>query len=145
VNVGLSVSRVGGAAQVKAMRQVAGQLRLQLAQFRELAAFAQFASDLDKATRAQLELGQRLTEVLKQPQYAPMPLDRQVMIIFAATNGYLDDVPVEKVKLWEEAFHPFVTARYPDISRTIMAEKALNPETIERLKAAIMDFKAQWA
>jgi F-type H+-transporting ATPase subunit alpha len=144
VNVGLSVSRVGGAAQVRAMRQVAGRLRLQLAQFRELAAFAQFASDLDKATRDQLELGRRLTEILKQPQYEPMPLDQQVMIIFAATNGFLDDVPVEKIRAWEEAFHRFMASRYPDIGRTIMNEKALSNETIERLKAAILDFKAQW-
>jgi len=144
VNVGLSVSRVGGAAQVRAMRQVAGRLRLQLAQFRELAAFAQFASDLDKATRDQLELGRRLTEILKQPQYQPMPLEQQVMIIFAATNGFLDDVPVEKIRAWEEAFHRFMASRYPDIGRTIMNEKALSNETIERLKAAILDFKAQW-
>ncbi len=145
VNVGLSVSRVGGAAQVKAMRQVAGRLRLQLAQFRELAAFAQFASDLDKATRAQLELGQRLTEVLKQPQYVPMPLDQQVMIVYAAITGYLDDVPVDKVRAWEEALHRFLAARYPDVGRTIMSEKALSDETSGRLKAAIADFKAQWA
>ena len=145
VNVGLSVSRVGGAAQVKAMRQVAGRLRLQLAQFRELAAFAQFASDLDKATRNQLELGQRLTEVLKQPQYEPMSLDQQVMIIFAATNGFLDDVPADpdKVRAWEADFHRFMASQRPDIGRTIMSEKSLSDHTIDSLKAAIGDFKAQ--
>jgi F-type H+-transporting ATPase subunit alpha len=145
LNVGISVSRVGSAAQTKAMKKVAGKLRLDLAQFRELAAFAQFAADLDRATRAQLERGQRLTEVLKQPQYAPMPLDQQVTIVYAATNGYLDDVPVAKVRAWEDAFHRFMAARYPDLGRTIMAEKALGDETIGRLKAAIADFKTQWA
>jgi F-type H+-transporting ATPase subunit alpha len=144
VNVGLSVSRVGGAAQVKAMRQVAGRLRLQLAQFRELAAFAQFASDLDKSTRAQLELGQRLTEVLKQPQYEPMPLDQQVMIIFAAINGFLDDVPVDKVRSWETAFLRFMGTQRPDIGRTIMSEKSLSDRTAEELRTAIAYFKAQW-
>jgi len=144
VNAGLSVSRVGGDAQTKAMKQVAGKLRLELAQFRELAAFAQFASDLDKATRDQLERGQRITEVLKQPQYAPMPLDQQVMILFAVTNDYLDDVPINKVKEWEQAFHQFMATRYPDIGRTIMSEKVLTDETIQRLRAAIEDFKAQW-
>ncbi|PKO20282.1 MAG: F0F1 ATP synthase subunit alpha, partial [Chloroflexi bacterium HGW-Chloroflexi-1] len=104
-----------------------------------------FASDLDKATRAQLELGQRLTEVLKQPQYVPMPLDQQVMIVYAAITGYLDDVPVDKVRAWEEALHRFLAARYPDVGRTIMSEKALSDETSGRLKAAIADFKAQWA
>jgi F-type H+-transporting ATPase subunit alpha len=143
VNVGLSVSRVGGAAQVRAMRQVAGRLRLQLAQFRELAAFAQFASDLDKSTRNQLELGQRLTEVLKQPQYEPMPLDQQVMIIFAATNGFLDDVPVDKVKTWEADFRRFMAAQRPDIGRTIMSEKSLSEQTTQSLKDAIAEFKAQ--
>jgi F-type H+-transporting ATPase subunit alpha len=143
VNVGLSVSRVGGAAQVRAMRQVAGRLRLQLAQFRELAAFAQFASDLDKSTRNQLELGQRLTEVLKQPQYEPMQLDKQVMIILAATNGFLDDVPVDKVKTWEADFRRFMAAQRPDIGRTIMSEKSLSEQTTQSLKDAIAEFKAQ--
>jgi F-type H+-transporting ATPase subunit alpha len=145
VNAGLSVSRVGGDAQTKAMKQVAGKLRLELAQFRELAAFAQFASDLDKATREQLERGQRITEVLKQPQYAPMPLDQQVMILFAVTNDYLDDVPIDKIKEWEDAFHQFMAARYPDIGRTIMTEKVISEETEARLRAAIEDFKSQWS
>ena len=144
VNVGLSVSRVGGAAQVKAMRQVAGRLRLQLAQFRDLAAFAQFASDLDKSTRDQLELGQRLTEVLKQPQYEPMSLDQQVMIIFAAINGFLDDVPVDKVRSWEIAFLRFMGTQRSDIGRAIMSEKSLSDRTAEDLRTAIAYFKAQW-
>jgi F-type H+/Na+-transporting ATPase subunit alpha len=144
VNVGLSVSRVGGDAQIKAMRQVAGQLRIQLAQFRALAAFAQFASDLDKFTRSQLELGQRLTELLKQPQYQPMPVEQQAMIIFAATNHFLDDVPVDKVRAWEDAFHKFMATRFPDIGRTITTEKRLNDETIQRLKDATAQFKAQY-
>jgi F-type H+-transporting ATPase subunit alpha len=143
VNVGLSVSRVGGAAQVRAMRQVAGRLRLQLAQFRELAAFAQFASDLDKSTRSQLELGQRLTEILKQPQYEPMPLDQQVMIIFAATNGFLDDVPVDKVRAWEADFGRFMATQRPDLGRTIMNEKTLSEKTAQDLRDAITAFKAQ--
>ncbi len=144
VNVGLSVSRVGGDAQIKAMRQVAGQLRIQLAQFRALAAFAQFASDLDKFTRSQLELGQRLTELLKQPQYHPVPVEQQVMSIFAATNHFLDDVAVDKVRSWEEEFQRFMTLRFPDIGRTIVAEKRLSDETIQRLKDAIAAFKAQY-
>ncbi len=145
VNVGLSVSRVGGAAQTKAMRQVAGQLRLQLAQFRNLAAFAQFAQDLDRATRSQLELGQRLTEILKQPQYEPVPLENQVMIIFAATNHYLDDVAVGKLRAWEEAFYAFMKTRYPEIGQSIASEKRITDENTQRLKDAIGDFKGQYA
>ncbi|MFQ6015029.1 MAG: F0F1 ATP synthase subunit alpha [Anaerolineae bacterium] len=141
VNVGLSVSRVGGAAQTKAMKQVAGRLRLDLAQFRELAAFAQFGSELDKATRDQLERGQRLTEVLKQPQYVPMPLEQQVMIIYAGTNGHLDDVPLEKVKDFENAFHRFMATRHPEIGQAIAKDKALSDETKEALAAAIQEFK----
>jgi F-type H+-transporting ATPase subunit alpha len=144
VNVGLSVSRVGSSAQIKAMRQVAGQLRLQLAQFRNLAAFAQFASDLDKATRSQLELGQRLTEVLKQPQYEPVPVDQQVTIIFAATNHFLDDVPVDKVKAWELALRTFMNTRYAEIGQTIQQEKRLSDETSQRLRDAIAEFKTQY-
>ncbi len=142
MNVGLSVSRVGGAAQTKAMKQVAGRLRLDLAQYRELAAFAQFGTaDLDKATRAQLERGQRITEVLKQPQYAPMPLEKQVMILYAVTNGYLDDVPVEKISLFEDAFHRFMENNHPEIGRSIATKKEITPETEEMLKAAIKEFK----
>jgi F-type H+-transporting ATPase subunit alpha len=141
LNVGISVSRVGGAAQTRAMRQVAGKLRLDLAQFRELAAFAQFGSELDRATRAQLERGLRITEVLKQPQFAPVPLDQQVMIIYAVTNGYLDDVPVDKVQAWEADFHRFMANAHPEIGEQIMREKRLDDDLIDRLKAAIEEFK----
>jgi len=146
LNVGLSVSRVGGKAQVRAMRQVAGKLRLELAQFRELAAFAQFGSDLDKATREQLERGQRITEILKQPQYLPMPLEQQVMIIYAVTNDFLDDLPVEEVGDWEDAFHHFMKENHPQIGETIAREKDLSEETATLLRKAIEEFKtAVWA
>jgi len=146
VNVGLSVSRVGGKAQTWAMRKVAGKLRLELAQFRELAAFAQFGSDLDKATREQLERGQRITEILKQPQYLPMPLEQQVMIIYAVTNDFLDDVPVEEVRDWEDAFHRFMEENHPQIGETIAREKDLSEETATALRKAIEEFKtAVWA
>ncbi len=141
LNVGISVSRVGGKAQTRAMRQVAGKLRLDLAQFRELAAFAQFASDLDRATRAQLERGLRLQEVLKQPQFSPVPLDKQVTIIWAATNGHLDDVAVDKIQRWEAEFHPFLEASHPEIGETITREKALSEETAQALANAVEAFK----
>jgi len=142
LNVGLSVSRVGGAAQTNAMKQVAGKLRLDLAQYRELAAFAEFgAAELDKATRAQLERGQRTTEVLKQPQYVPMPLDQEVSILYAVINGYLDDVPVDRVSAFEEAFHRFLGSTHADVLRRIAEEKALSAETEEALKKAITEFK----
>jgi len=142
INVGLSVSRVGGSAQRKAMRQVAGRLRLDLAQFRELQAFAQFgAADLDKATRDQLERGRRITEVLKQPQYSPMSLGKQVVILYAVTNGYLDDVPVDKVIVWEENFHRFMETNHPELEQKINEDKEIKPETEEALKAAIQEFK----
>src|SRR6266705_2612160 len=115
INVGQSVSRVGGDAQIKAMRQVAGSLRLDLSQFRELAAFAQFASDLDKATRNRIDRGRRVTEILKQPQYQPVAVEKQVLIIYAATNGYLDDVPVDQVSAWESAFYRYMDANHPEI------------------------------
>jgi len=138
LNVGLSVSRVGGAAQTRAMKQVAGKLRLDLAQYRELATFSQFgAAELDKATRAQLERGQRITEVLKQPQYVPMPLEKEVTILHAVINGYLDDVPVEKVRAFEEGFHRFMETSHPEIGQHISAEKELSDETEEALKHAI--------
>src|SRR5947209_12770247 len=141
LNVGISVSRVGGAAQTKAMRQVAGSLRLDLSQFRELAAFAQFGSDLDRATLARIERGRRVTEVLKQPQYQPMRLDQEVEIIYAAVNGHIDDVPVEKVGEWETAFHRFMDASHPDVGQAIVNDKAISKETEEALKAAINEFK----
>ncbi len=141
LNVGISVSRVGGKAQTKAMRQVAGKLKLDLAQYRNLAAFAQFGSDLDKATRDQLDRGARLTELLKQPQYEPVRLDRQVMVIYAATNGYLDDVPVDKVRAFETAFYRFMDASYPKIGEKIMSKRELDSENEEALKKAVQEFK----
>ena len=144
LNVGLSVSRVGGSAQTKAMKKVAGKLRLDLAQYRELVTFAQFgAAELDKATRAQLERGQRITEVLKQPQYVPMPVEKEVTILFAVINGYLDDVPVEKVMAFEESFHRFMETSHPDIGKRIAEDKELSDETEEALKKAIVEFKEQ--
>src|SRR5216683_3401656 len=146
VNVGLSVSRVGGSAQSRAMRQVAGSLRLDLAQFRELAAFSQFASDLDKATRSRIDRGQRLTEILKQPQYAPIPVEKQVMIIYVATFGYLDDVGLEKITEWEAAFYRFMDASHPEIGAEIV-EKSVNArdkmtdDLVKRLGDAINEFK----
>jgi F-type H+-transporting ATPase subunit alpha len=142
INVGLSVSRVGGSAQRRAMRQVAGKLRLELAQFRELEAFAKFGSEeLDKSTKDQLERGRRITEVLKQPQYSPMSLGREVSILYAVTNGFLDDVSVEKVISWEENFHQFMGTNHPEIETKINKELELKPETEEVLKAAITEFK----
>lgn len=124
------------------MRQVAGRLRLDLAQYRELAAFAQFgASDLDRATRAQLERGLRITEVLKQTQYAPMPLAKQVTILYAVVNGFLDDVPVDRVKAFEDAFHRFMDSAHRQIGEKIATDKVLSPETEEALRAAILGFK----
>ncbi|UCF71955.1 MAG: F0F1 ATP synthase subunit alpha [Deltaproteobacteria bacterium] len=141
-NVGLSVSRVGGSAQRKAMRQVAGTLRLELAQFRELQAFAQFgAEDLDRATRDQLGRGRRITEILKQPQYSPMSLGQQVAILYAVTNGFLDDVPVDKVIPWEEGFHRFMKTTNPEIEQKINEEKEITPDTREALEKAISEFK----
>ena len=142
LNVGLSVSRVGSAAQTKAMKQVAGRLRLELAQYRELAAFAQFGtSELDKTTRAQLERGQRLTEILKQPQYVPVSIEKQVMILYAAVNGYLDDVALDKVGAFESNFHRFMESNYPETGKSIATEKEISAETEEALKKAIQEFK----
>ena len=142
LNVGLSVSRVGSKAQTKAMKQVAGKLRLELAQYRELSAFAQFGTtELDKATRAQLERGQRITEILKQSQYQPVPLEKQVMILYAAINGHIDDVPLNKVAAFETGFHRFMEANHPEIGKAIAKEKEISAETEEKLKAAIVEFK----
>ena len=142
VNVGNSVSRVGGSAQTKAMRRVAGRLRLDLAQFRELATFAQMGTaDLDAATRQQLERGQRITEVLKQPQFEPMPLAQQVTIMYAVINGFLDDVPIGMVKSWETEFHVYMEASYPEIRNKIMQSKVLDEGLEEALKRAIEEFK----
>lgn len=141
LNVGISVSRVGSAAQTRAMKQVAGKLKLDMAQFRELAAFAQFSADLDAATRAQLDRGQRIQEILKQLQYEPAPLGNQVVIIYAVTNGYLDDVPVREVKAWENAFHRWMDANHPEIGAAIEREGELTDEAEEALKVAIEEFK----
>jgi F-type H+-transporting ATPase subunit alpha len=142
LNVGISVSRVGGSAQRRAMRQVAGRLRLDLAQYRELQAFAQFGTaELDPATRRQLERGQRITEVLKQPQFEPMPLYQQVEILYAVVNGHLDDVQVSRVGDFEAAFHKFMASNHPEIGRSIDEKQEIVPETEEALKAAIGKFK----
>ena len=142
ISVGLSVSRVGASAQRKAMRQVAGRLRMDLAQARELQAFAQFGTaDLDKATRDQLERGRRITEVLKQPQYSPMSLGKEVMILYAVTNGYLDDVPVDGVIAWEGNFHRFMQTNHPELEQKINDDKEIKTETEEALKSAILESK----
>jgi F-type H+/Na+-transporting ATPase subunit alpha len=143
LNVGISVSRVGSSAQTKAMKQVAAKMKLELAAFRELAAFAQFASDLDRTTRAQLERGLRSQEVLKQPQFEPFSLAKEVAIIYALTNGFLDDVPIDKVRAWETEFHRFMETAHPEIAETIMRDKALSDETIAGLRSAIDEFKKQ--
>ena len=140
VNVGISVSRVGGAAQVKAMKKVAGRLRLDLAQYRELEAFAQFGSDLDQATQRQLARGQRTVEILKQPQYAPVPVEKQVASIYAVTNGYLDRLPVTSIQQWEIGFYEFLEVSYDDLLTTLREEKALTEEVEEGLKKAIKEF-----
>jgi len=141
INVGLSVSRVGGSAQIKAMRAVAGTLRLSLAQFRELEAFSQFGSDLDAATQQQLRRGARLVEVLKQGQYSPYPVERQVALIFAATQGFLDDVAVDKVKAFETEFLSFLEANYPEVLKGIVTSKTLSDELKAELKSALQKFK----
>lgn len=140
INVGISVSRVGGKAQTKAMKDVAGKLRLEMAQFRELAAFAQFGSDLDKATRDQLERGQRLTEILKQPQYEPVPLDHQVMLIYAVTHDYADEVPIDKIREWADQFLHFMDSVHPEIGRSIMETKELDEETEDKLREVILEY-----
>ena len=144
VNVGLSVSRVGGSAQIKAMRQVAGKLRLDLAQYRELAAFAQFGSDLDKSTQQQLSRGQRMVELLKQGQYAPLTVDRQVAIIFAGTQGLLDDVPVEEVRNFEEFLYPFLSRQYAALMPEIANKKELTDEMREALAKGINEAKIEF-
>ena len=141
INSGLSVSRVGGAAQIKAMKSVAGTLRLDLAQYRELAAFAQFASDLDKATKAQLDRGQRLTELLKQGQYVPLPVEKEVMSIYLGTKGYLDDIAVKDINRLEHEFFEFMDANYPGIGESIRTEKKITDENEAALKKAILAFK----
>jgi len=142
INAGLSVSRVGGAAQTKSMRQVAGGMRLGLAQYRELQAFAQFGTaELDAATRRQLDLGQRLTEVLKQPQFRPLTLGQEVSIIYAAVNGHLNDVEVPKVRSFEDAFHSYMESNHPEVLKSIEDKKTIDPDTEEKLRTAIKQFK----
>ena len=141
VDAGISVSRVGGNAQIKAMKQVAGPLRLSLAQYRELEAFAQFGSDLDAATQRQLNRGARLVEVLKQPQYQPVAVEKQVAIIYAVTNGYLDDVKVPHIRQWERGLLEYLEASHPQVLKDIKAKKALDDDITNRLKAAIAAFK----
>ena len=142
INVGNSVSRVGGSAQIKAMKQVAGTLRIELAQYRELAAFAQFGSDLDKSTQAQLERGKRLTEILKQPQYQPMPVEDQVFIIWTVTNGLADDVAVEDLKRFESEINTFIKEAHPAVLSTIRDKKSIDDELKSSMKEAVEDFKA---
>jgi F-type H+-transporting ATPase subunit alpha len=141
LNVGISVSRVGGAAQVKAMKQVAGSIKLELAQYRELAAFSQFGSDLDKSTLAQLNRGQRLVEILKQPQYVPMPVEKQVITIWAATAGFLDDLPVAQCRRFESELHAFLEINAPELLRAIRDTKVLSDDTKATLKTQVTTFK----
>jgi F-type H+-transporting ATPase subunit alpha len=144
INVGISVSRVGGNAQTKAMKKVAGKLKLDLAQYRELAAFAQFGSELDEASRAQLNRGEKTVEILKQVQFEPMPLEKQVMIIYVATHGYLDDVKLELVKPFEVEFHKFMESQYPDVGHLISQTKNLDEATEKKLNEAIKRFKQEF-
>jgi F-type H+-transporting ATPase subunit alpha len=144
VNVGISVSRVGGSAQIKAMRQVAGSLKLELAQYRELAAFAQFGSDLDKATQQQLNRGQRLVEILKQKQFSPLPFSKQILIIFAGTNGYLDDLPVDQVQAFEQELNKYVETSSPKLLQTIMEKKILDDGLKAEMNKVVKEFKNQF-
>jgi F-type H+-transporting ATPase subunit alpha len=144
INVGNSVSRVGGAAQVKAMKAVAGRLRLDLAQYRELAAFSQFGSDLDKSTQASLARGQRMTEVLKQGQYQPLPVEKQIVIIFAATNGFLDEIPVPDSARYEKELYSFLESRHPDLLKGIAEKKDIKGELTERLKTVLAEFGGEF-
>jgi len=144
ISIGLSVSRVGSAAQLKAMKQVAGQLKGDLAQFRELAAFAQFGSELDASTQAKIDRGKRITELFKQPQYNPIPVEIQVAVIWAVQNGYVDDVPVERIKEFQDKLTEFLTTRKDDLLRRIGQEKQLSPALTNELKASADQFKGSW-
>ncbi|OGX29371.1 MAG: F0F1 ATP synthase subunit alpha [Omnitrophica WOR_2 bacterium RIFCSPLOWO2_12_FULL_51_24] len=144
INVGLSVSRVGGKAQTKAMKGVAGRLRIDLAQYRELAAFAQFGSELDKVTQAQLTRGERMTEILKQGQYEPLPLSKQVMIIYAGTKGYFDNMPLEWIKKFEADFYKFMNEKYPDVEHEIETKKELSGELTKKIDKAIAEFETEF-
>jgi len=145
VNVGVSVSRVGSAAQLKAMKQVAGQLKGDLAQFRELAAFAQFGSDLDAKTQSQIDRGKRIMEIFKQTQYNPVPVEIQVAVIWAVQNGYVDDVPVNKVKVFQNKLMEFLTTRCAELLARIGKEKAISDEMKTELKRASDAFKESWS
>ena len=144
LNVGLSVSRVGSSAQTKAMKKVAGRLKLELSQFRELAAFAQFGSELDPSTQRQLNRGMRIQEILKQPQYSPLALDKQVVSLWAVTNGFVDDIPVEKVKEWERDLHAYLDANYPEIGQEILRTRDLSEQLVEQLRVIISEFNKSW-
>ena len=144
VNAGLSVSRVGGAAQIKAMKKIAAPIRTELAQYRELAAFSQFGSELDADTKEKLAQGERIKEVLKQPQYKPMPVQYQVIIIYVVTNKYLLDVAVEDITRFEAEFFEFLDTKYPEVPNAIAQNKEINDETDAKLKKAIGEFKAQF-
>src|SRR4029079_19346585 len=144
VNAGISVSRVGGNAQIKAMRKVSALLRLDLAQYRELAAFAQFASDLDKATRDQLTRGEKVTEVLKQPQYEPLACEKQTAILWVVTNGHLDDVPTARIRDFEQRFYRFLESERPDVLNTLGAKPELTDEVVDGLREATATFKQQF-
>src|ERR1700691_4823768 len=144
VNVGLSVSRVGGSAQIKAMRQVAGTLKLDLAQFRELAAFAQFGSDLDKVTQNQLNRGQRLTEILKQPQFTPLTTEKQIVVIYAGTNGFLDDLKVEEIHAFEAGLYPYLDSAQSALLNDIATKKSLDDDLKNRIKSALDEYKANF-
>ena len=144
MNVGLSVSRVGSSAQTRAMKDVAGRLKLEFSQFRELAAFAQFGSDLDAATQRQLNRGQRIQETLKQPQYEPLQLDKQVMSLFAVNNGYVDDIDITDVKRWELEMHAYMDANHPEIGQTILRSQDLPDETVDSLSLALETFNSNW-
>ena len=142
INVGISVSRVGGNAQIKAMKQVAGTLRLELAQYREMAAFAQFGSDLDQATQRQLNRGSRLVELLKQGQYEPLPVEKQILIIYAGTNGFVDEIPLTALKKYEQELYSFVESKYPDIFADILKKRELDSELRAKMNKALEEFKA---
>jgi len=144
VNVGISVSRVGGNAQIKAMRQVAGSLRLELAQYRALAAFAQFGSDLDKASQQQITRGSRLTELLKQPQYQPMPVEKQIVSIFAGVNGFCDDLPLDRVRAFESGLQSYIDGAHQAILKEIREKKAIDDDLKSRLMKAVSEFKQRF-
>ncbi|MCA9583776.1 MAG: F0F1 ATP synthase subunit alpha, partial [Myxococcales bacterium] len=145
INVGVSVSRVGGNAQIKAMKSVAGSLKLDLAQYREKAAFSQFASDLDQVTRNMLERGVRLVEILKQGQYVPLTVDKQILIIYAGTKGYLDTLETSRLGEYEKQLYPYIESKFPQILENIRTKKALDKDTEETLKKALKEFGTAFA